>query len=351
MVDVLSNITLFGNNIVQYLLFIGILLVAYFGTRIVYYLFEKVFSVLASKTTSKLDDLIVDSLRRPVTYAVVLAGIWYGRLVLTLSESALNTYSIIVSTLLVLVITFFVIRIADSLLAHYLDPLAKSSSSAIDDTAFQVFRRLLNVVIYIIAIVIILQNFGYKVTGLVAGLGIGGLAFALAAQDILGNMFGGGAVLVDKPFKVGDRIKVAGQDGFVKKISLRSTTIETFGRTHIVMPNKSVVDSVLENVSREDMRRDKVVVGLEYATSAKDLKKAKELLKRIIANNDNTAEECMVHFINFGPSSLDLQLIYWISNMDDILGVMDEVRMAIKTEFDKAGYSFAFPTQTIHLNK
>ncbi|MFP4195415.1 MAG: mechanosensitive ion channel family protein [Candidatus Woesearchaeota archaeon] len=314
-------------------------------------IFSKVFHALTRKTTTRLDDLIVDALKGPVIFAVFLGGLQYGKPVLTLTETASTIYGQVLSALIIINIAWFAIRITNAILENYLYPGAKGTKIKMDGALYQMFKRLVSGIIYAIAIIIILQNFGVKVTGLVAGLGIGGLAFALAAQDIIGNMFGGAAVIVDKPFQVGDRVKVAGQDGFVSKISLRSTTLETFAKTQVVMPNKMIADSVLENVSRENMRREKVVVGLEYDTPAKDLEKAKKMLADIIKKNDKTDDESLVHFINFGASSLDIQVLYWIKDLDQILGTKDEVHMAIKKAFDKEGLNFAFPTQTVHVHK
>ncbi len=190
-----------------------------------------------------------------------------------------------------------------------------------------------------------------EITGLIAGLGIGGLAFALAAQDILANMFGGAAVLTDKPFVVGDRIVAEGQDGIVQKIGLRSTTMETFDGTHIIVPNKKIADSVVENITREKMRRIKFVLGLEYSTSTAKMEKAKIILRDIVKKNKSTDDKSLIHFVSFGDSSLNIQLIYWISNLDMILQAKDEVNFEIKKAFEKAKIEFAFPSQTVYVKK
>ncbi|MGM5480066.1 MAG: mechanosensitive ion channel family protein [Nanobdellota archaeon] len=350
MADLLS-LTIAGNTIIQYLLFLGVIILSFVGVKIVYFLFEKIFLSLASKTKSQLDDILIKALRKPIVFGVVIVSFHYARQLLVLSSKVDSIYTQIITVLIIFDCAWFIVRLSNGFIKNYVSPLTESPKYKIDETIYQTLIRLVNVLVYAIALVVILQNLGVKVTGVVAGLGIGGLAFALAAQDIIGNMFGGAAVIMDKPFKVGDRVKVAGQDGFVSKISLRTTTLETFGKTHVVMPNKTIADSVLENVSREDMRREKLVVGLEYGTSAKDLEKAKKILKNIIVKNSKTDDESMVHFVNFGSSTLDVQVIYWIKDLSDILGTKDEVNMVVKKEFDKQGLSFAFPTQTIHVQK
>lgn len=349
--DVLS-ITLWGNNLVQYGLYIGVLLAAIAGTKLVYFIFSKIFHALTKKTESNLDDIIVEALERPVIFAVFILGLHLGRQLLTLSEQAGVVYDTILQILIILNIAWLVARIVDSLVANYVKPLTKQKTKfRMDETIYPVAKGVVNFLIYAVALIVILQNLGVKITGLVAGLGLGGLAFALAAQDILGNMFGGAAVITDKPFEVGDRIKVEGQDGFVRKISLRTTTLETFGKTNIIIPNRTIADSVVENISREDMRREKVILGVEYATPTKKLEKAKKLLADIVLKNDKTDDNSLVHFAGFGPSSLDLQLIYWIKDLDQILSTRDEINFAIKKAFEKEKIEFAFPSQTIYLKK
>ena len=351
MLENILGFELFGNNIIQYLLYFGIIMISVVGAKAVYWLFSKLFLSFTQKTKTQLDDLIVEALQGPVVFAVLLAGFYFGKTVLMLSQASLETYGQISYIGLIILISWSVMRLLDSVLQNYIAPITKSSKSKFDDTLFPVVKSLVNFSIIAITIIVILQNLGFQVTGLVAGLGIGGLAFALAAQDLLGNMFGGAAIITDKPFQIGDRVKVDGQDGTVKKITLRTTTLKTFGGTTVVMPNKKIADSTLENVSKEKMRRVLMVLGLTYSTSAKQLEQAKEIITKIIKKHQQVDDSLYVTFNNFGPFSLDIQVIYYIKDLDNILLVKDDINMTIKIEFDKAKLDFAFPTQTIHMAK
>jgi MscS family membrane protein len=343
--------TFLGNNVVQYVIFIAIIIGAFIGSKILYFLFSKIFKMLTKKTKTQLDDILVDALQGPVVFAIIIAGLFYGGSVLVMGETFEFYYYAILSALVIFNVAWFVSRIVTSLLANYLEPMAQKKSSKRTDTIYPLLKKIFNFVIYTVAILLVLDNLGVKITGLIAGLGIGGLAFALAAQDILSNFFGGAAVLTDKPFQVGDRIITDGQDGFVRKIGLRSTVMETFDGTHIVVPNKRIADSVLENVSREKARRVKTVLTLEYSTSTKKLQKAKEILASIVKKNPSTKDDSLIHFIAFGDSALELQLIYWIDNLDVILQAKDEVNFEIKKAFEKEKIEFAYPSQTIYVKK
>lgn len=343
--------TFLGNAIAQYMWAIIILIVTYFGIKIVYYLVAKVILALTQKTKTQLDDLLVHALKAPVVLAVFLLGLKYAINILTFGEGFNKIFSSIMFILWVFNISWFLIRLINSFLMNYIHPLTKKSTSKLDDTLYPVIKIVVNFIIYALAITVTLQNLGIQITGLMAGLGLGGLAFALAAQDLLSNTFAGGAILIDKPFKIGDRLKVEGQDGFVRKITLRSTTLETFGKTQIIMPNNRIANNVVENVSRENMRREKTILGVEYGTPTKKLQKAKKILAKIVLENDKTDDESMVHFTEFGAFSLNIQLIYYIKDLDNILATRDEINFAIKAAFEKEGIEFAFPTQTIHVKK
>lgn len=347
----LLGVSLLGNTLAQWLVFFGILVGAFLGIKIVYFIFEKIFKALTKKTKSQVDDLLADALQGPVVFAVILGAIHFGRAVLFLSEVAVNWYDKIFTVLVAINVTWLLVRVLDVILASYVQPMTKKSTVPLSDTSYPMLKKIVNFVIYVIAIVIIIQNLGFEVGGLLTGLGIGGLAFALAAQDILGNMFGGIAIITDKPFKVGDRILVDGQDGFVRKIGLRTTMLEPFDGTNIIMPNRKIADATLENISREPKRRVRQVLGLEYNTPTKKLEQAKKILADIVKKNKSTADESLIHFVNFGDSSLEIQLIYWIANLDMILQAKDEVNFEIKKAFEKANIAFAYPSQTIYVKK
>jgi MscS family membrane protein len=159
---------------------------------------------------------------------------------------------------------------------------------------------------------------------------------------------------MDKPFKIGDRIKVADVDGFVREIGLRTTRIETFGGTMIVVPNSKIVDSISENVSAEKERRMAFTIGVEYGTPSKKIEEGKKLIEQNIKkvkglNHKNFA----IHFVEFDDSSLNIRVQYWITpeGMNDYFGVQDKLLLGIKGDFEKAKIDMAFPTQTLHIKK
>ena len=208
--------------------------------------------------------------------------------------------------------------------------------------------------ILLIALIIILSNFGYDVTALIAGLGIGGLAVAFAAQATIADAFGGLSIFTSKPFVVGDIVKTPDAFGTVEEVGLRYTRIRTLDKRLLVIPNSKVANGIIENVSTEPASRIQLHLGLTYATPAKKIRLAKETILKIIKSNPGCAKDpllaAQVTFSEFKDYNLDIWVIYFVDK-DNWIDVQGQINEAIKEEFEKAKIEFAFPTQTIHLAK
>ncbi len=340
-----------GNTWLQYLEFAGIILVGVILGKISYWVVTNIILKITEKTKTKLDDLLIHSLKRPVVFLIFTLAFYFGSKVLTLTEGAQKVFGSITSILVTLNIAWFVMNILDALIVNYIAPATAKTKSDLDDTLIPIIRKALKVIIVSVTLVMIIDNFGYDVTSLIAGLGIGGLAFALAAQDLLSNLFGGIAILTDKPFRLGDRIRVDGNDGFIREIGLRTTRMQTLDGTMIVIPNSIIAHTTLENVSKEKARKVKVTIGVTYDTSNRKLEQAKKIIAEVIKENVDTKDESLVSFYNFGDSALEILVIYWIKNFDNILGARDRVNMELKKRFEKAKIEMAFPTQTVYIKK
>jgi len=346
--------TYFGNTIMQYLLFLGVIVGGIILGKIFYWLSTNFIRLFTKKTKTNLDDLLVQYLEKPVMFLIFILGFFYGIKFLTLSEAGILRLDNITEILVTLNIAWFLTGFIDAFLENYLKPMAAKSKTDLDDHLLPIVRKLIKFVIWAITLIMIISKFGYDVSSLVAGLGIGGLAFALAAKDLLGNLFGGVAILADKPFKLRDRIKIGDIDGVVSEIGMRTMQIKTFGGTIITVPNSKVVDSVVENVTKEKARRMVVTLGLEYDTPPLKMEKAKKILMDILKKEKELVhEDSSVYFTNFGASSLDLRVVYWITKegLKDYWGIQDRINMKILSEFNKAKLGFAYPSQTIYVKK
>ena len=200
---------------------------------------------------------------------------------------------------------------------------------------------------WILGIISGLTNAGYDVGALLAGVGIGGLAMAMAAKDFVANIFGGVTVFIDKPFTVGDRIKVNGIDGTVQEIGIRSTRLSTLENRMVTIPNHQFTDQMVENVTAEPSRKMKVVLGLTYDTTPEQIQQAVDILTAIVSDAGRTENEYTVWFSGFGDFSLNVTCIYFIRKGEHWAHVPGEINMEILKRFNEAGLDFAFPTQTL----
>ena len=343
-----------GNTIADYLIFFAVLVGAVLVGKIITWTTKEFIRSFADKTATKADDLIVDLLEGPVLFTIFIVTLYFGERLLTMSAGFSDLYSKIVSILFIINIAWYLMRFMNGLIKHYVTPLTAKTKTDLDDHMLPIIRKLVNFVIVAIVAIMIIDRLGYNVSSLLAGLGLGGLAFALAAQDMVANLFGGIAILLDKPFKIGDRVKVDTVDGFVREIGLRTTRVETFGGTIIVVPNSKMVNSIAENISAEKERRMTFTIGVEYDTPVKKLEEGKKLieqnLKKVTGLNH---KEFAIHFVEFAASSLNIRVQYWITKkgMDDYFGVQDTLLLGIKKDFEKAKIEMAFPTQTIYVKK
>ena len=216
----------------------------------------------------------------------------------------------------------------------------------------EVLKKVVKGVLWAIAIIIVLSNFGYNVSTLAAGLGIGGIAIAFAFQAILGDIFASFSIYFDKPFKIGDFILIGNDMGTVKHIGIKTTRIQTLQGQELIVSNKELTETRVHNYKKMERRRISFTFGVEYDTKLKKLEKILEIVKEIF-KKIKIADLDRVHFKQFGDFSLNFEVVYYV-NKPDYLEYMDtqqEINFALKERFEKESIEFAFPTQTIYVNK
>ncbi len=339
---------LWGNSLQAWFLAGLIIIGAVVLGRLLYWIFNRVIRKHVGRSRTRLDDLVFDMIEEPVTFVVILIGVWYGLNTLTFPEGLTDWIGKIFNVLIILTIGWLIVRLFDSFFREYVTELAGRTDTDLDDQLLPVIRTGTKVVIWLVAFIVALENSGYDVGALLAGLGIGGLALAMAAKDTLANIFGGFTIFSDKPFTLNDRVQVAGYDGFVREVGLRSTRIETLAGRKVTIPNSKFADSAVENVSVEPSRKVTVKLGLTYDTTPEQMEKAMELLRRIVEENGDVEERCTVGFTDFGDFSMDLMLVYYIRSNADPVQVQSKMNMAILRAFNARKLEFAFPTRTLY---
>lgn len=317
------------------------------------YFFDNVILKLLARTPSKYDDLLMKAFSRPFGYFLLWLGLAAAVSVLPLAAES-NVNDLVYGMLTVLIVAdviWLLFRIVDVLVA-YLAQLAARTQSKLDDQLIPLIRKALKITIAVICLVTLLQLFGYNVSSLIAGLGIGGLAVALALQDTLGNFFGSVAIFLDRPFAVGDWVKIGDVEGTVEEIGFRSTRIRTWPATLVAMPNKKVSEAVIDNWSRMPKRRVTQTVGVTYETTADQMERIVASIRRIVtADRDVDQEFIVVHFNEFGESSLNILVYYFTKPIGfaDHVAARERVNLAIMRAVSEQGLSIAFPTRTVYL--
>jgi len=211
-------------------------------------------------------------------------------------------------------------------------------------------KELSKIITIIFAFFVILGSvFNLNVATIIAGLGIGGIAVALAAQDTLQNLLGSFTIFADKPFLVGDLIRIDHFEGTVEKVGFRSTAIRTLDKTLVIIPNKKMVDSPLENLSLRNLRRMKFNIGLRYDSSTEVMRKIAEEIRQLLDKHPATTDDTLVTFDSFGDSSLNIQILYFIEIVDynEYMRIRQDFNYRIMEIVSANGAEFAFPSQTV----
>lgn len=349
----LINMNILGNEIWRYLLFVLIMLSNYPLSKVIVHVLDNFLIMWAKKANFKFIDILLSSLNPPVSMFIIAATFYIGKSFLYLGILEELFHSIF-TFLIVIPFVYFLIKFSTETLAHYLKNHKKKGGS-VNEAAIDLLTKMIKYGLVIIGILIILSNLGYNITAILTGVGIGGLAFALAAQDILKNFFAGIALVFDKTFNKGERIVFQGNSGRIEELNLRSTKVRTYDGTLLTIPNAKLADNIVENVTKVPNIKVSLTVGLTYDTPAKKIEKAKQILEKIIKEHPKTiADRVWIWFDNFNAYSLDIQVVffstYTMADWPERVYYKDEIFLEIKKQFDKEKLSFAFPTQTLDLD-
>ena len=338
---------IFGNPVENWLIAIGILVGSFVFVKILYWVFSNIFQKITSKTTNSLDDTLLRTLQKPITFLVIVSAYFYSVKFLHFS---LNTESILLNIaylFIALGLTSVISRIIDAVISEVILPISEKSETSFDNHLIPVIQKAVRAIIWSLGLVIGLDNIGFDITAMIAGLGIGGLALALAAQDSVKNIFAGIMIFLDKPFKIKDRIKIDGHDGVVEEVGLRSTRIRTLEGRIVTIPNCTFTDNSVINVTSQPALKVKINLGLTYDTNEDDMQKAINILQDIVKNQDAITDDYAAGFNGFGDFSLNILFMYYVRPESHWLNTQTLVNKEVLRRFNEEGLEFAFPTQTI----
>lgn len=342
--------TFYDNTIAAWLLAGTMIIASLLLGRAIYWICSKVIKRITVRTKSKLDDIILDMVEEPVVFAIVLFGIWYAINTLKISSEA-NTW--IYRSFYILIIfnvTWFLSRLINAIIQEYAVPWASKTESDLDDHLIPMLQKSIRIVLWSVAIVVGADNAGYDLQTLLAGLGIGGLAFALAAKETLANFIAGITIIADRPFAANNWILVKGYRAKVEEVGLRSTRFRTDKGTLVTIPNADLVNTTIENYSEGPGITEESVIPFSYETDEAQLAFAFDLLREVVRNNPQVANSCAISFDTMTDTALLVRFRYYVNPQASHSAVRTEVFLAIYTAFRKHNINMARPVRRIEIS-
>jgi len=306
---------------------------------------------LAKQTKTYYDDRIISALKAPIGFMILISAIHIFFLLILQETEFVKR---ILSTMVVYTIFWAILATIEALRGLIYDATAKFNKDLTKEMGNFVIT-IIKIFISSIGLASMLTVWGINVTALIASLGLGGLAFALAAKDTVSNLFGSFALLADKSIRIGEWVRIGGIEGVVEHVGMRTTKIRSFQKTLITVPNQIISNSHIENFSRRGVRRIKMNIGLTYSTTSSQLEQIITEIRNMLIEHDGISkdETLLVNFTKFGGSSLDI-FIYTFTdtaNWDRYLDIKQDVQIAIMHIVEKNGSSFAFPSQSIYVEQ
>ncbi len=342
--------TVFWNNTVrEWAMAAGIALLCLMAVRLFKSIIIKQLSKLTQRTDTAFDDYLVEVVDKSVIPILYIAGIFLAIKSLNIRPGIYRVFYIAV----LFSVTFFALRIVTGLIRQVIFSFIKrQNNSEVKEKQARGLLIIINVVVWILGIVFLIDNLGYNVTTLIAGLGIGGIAIALAAQTILGDLFSYFVIFFDRPFEIGDFIIVDDKMGTVEYIGIKTTRIRTLGGDQLVCSNTDLTNSRVHNYKRMESRRVVFKLGVIYETTHEQLKQIPAMVKGIITAKENIRFD-RGHFSGYGDFSLDFEFVYYVTAADYNLymDIQQSIYLDIFAAFTAAGIEFAYPTQKLFLSR
>jgi len=341
--------TFLHNRILDYLICLSVFLIGIIVIQIFKRFLLKRLRKWAKRTATTIDDFLIRMIEKELLPLFYFGAFYVSIQGLTLNpalEKGINVLGLIL-------LTIFGVRFLLAVIVYGLENYwVKKEKDVAKKQGLKGILMTVKVIVWGLAIIILLDNFGIKVSALIAGLGIGGVAIALAAQSILGDLFSYFSIFFDRPFEIGDFIIVGDLLGTVEHIGIKTTRVRSLGGEQLVFSNTDLTNSRVRNYKRMDKRRVVFRLGVTYETGLRELKEIPVVITNIIKGINDTVFD-RTHFFSYGDFSLVFEVVYYVigSDYNKYMDIQQEINLKIKEEFEKHGIEFAYPTQTLYLNK
>ncbi|MGE0159862.1 MAG: mechanosensitive ion channel family protein [Gemmatimonadales bacterium] len=340
------NMTFAGNTLTAWVVALGIMLLAVLALRILTRAIARQVRKLAQGTANALDDLVGDLVEKTNLLFVLVIALWAASYALVLTPRATQALRVLVVFGVLIQAAIWVSAVADHFLSDYRRRMRADDPGVA--TAMGAVMFLVRVVVWGAVMLIALDTLGVDITTLIAGLGVGGIAVALAVQNVLSDLFASVSIVLDKPFVVGDFIDLGGHMGVVENVGLKTTRVRSLSGEELVVANSDMLSSRIRNYKRMSERRVLFVVGVVYGTPSEKLRQIPQLIRNAVESRDNTRFD-RSHFKAFGDSALLFETVYYMTVPDynSYMDTQQAINLELYQRFEAEEIEFAFPTQTL----
>ncbi|MFC1669526.1 mechanosensitive ion channel family protein [Spirochaetota bacterium] len=346
------NNAFLNNKLGDYLICLGFIIAAIVVIKIFKVILLRRLKGWSENTDTSLDDFIILNIERAVIPILYLSAFYYSITSFLILSDHLSKF---VYSVFVIVLTFYVIRSVVSIIKYMLKNYLENredGDEAVSRRSIQGISSLINLIVWGIGLIFLLDNLGFKISAVVAGLGIGGIAVALAGQAILGDLFSYFVIVFDKPFHVGDYIVVGEKEGTVEKIGIKTTRITSLTGEQLVLPNTDLTKSRIHNYKKMKTRRVQFSFGVTYNTGLDNLRAIPAMVEKIILSEEDTKFD-RAHFKEYGDFSLNFVVVYYVHSAEynRYMDIQQNINLKLFEEFRRSNIYFAYPTQSIVLEK
>lgn len=342
--------TFFNNTVAKWAIALLIAAAVFAILRIIKTVLSRRLHKLAKKTESDIDDFFADLIKRIKIFFLLILAIYIGSITLSLPKTLSN----VIGKLVIIALLWQGAVWGSGTISFWISRYKKrkTEEDAATGKTFTALGFVLRLVLWSVILLLAFDNLGVDITALVAGLGIGGIALALAAQNILGDLFASLSIIFDKPFVIGDFIIVDNFSGTVEYIGLKTTRVRSLSGEQLIFSNSDLLKSRIRNFKRMIERRIVFSLGVIYQTSYEKLARIPGILKEVIDAREGARFD-RAHFKAYGPYSLDFEIVYWVLSPDyaTYMNIQQDVNLEIYRRFQKEGIEFAYPTQLLYLAK
>ncbi|BBO90616.1 mechanosensitive ion channel family protein [Desulfosarcina ovata] len=343
-----SKIVIYQNSLPEWLIGIGIAVLVFLAVVAAKRIIHKKLAAFAARTDTVWDDLLAELIDRVNVIFIFILAVYSGSLKIALPDATGIIFSHVVGLVTLLQVGVLISHAVSFWVARFRKRKIESNAGAV--TTLTSVGFVLRMMIWIILLLIGLDNLGVNITTLIAGLGISGIAVALAIQNILGDLFASFSIVLDKPFVIGDFIIIEEYMGTVEHVGLKTTRIRSLSGEQLIFSNTDLLQSRIRNYKRMVERRVVFAIGVVYQTAYEQIRQIPEMIRQAVEANAQVRFD-RAHFKEYGDYALNFEVVYWIRNPDYTvyMDIQQAINLDIFRQFGEAGIEFAYPTRTIYV--